>query len=95
MPEHKHLGPVDRIEPPQTCPICETRLVRVVQRDRDAGFPGDGRRAYVACECVAKEDSQRVLNPGLQGWGEVVLHVMRERPDLFPPGSMPGPIDLS
>lgn len=100
MPEHKILGTVDRIEPvepPQTCPICETPLQRVVRRDRE------GPRAYFACECAARavdsgDDSddpryRGVVNHGLEGWGEVILHIMRTHPDRFPPGSMPGPVE--
>jgi hypothetical protein len=56
MLEHKHFnGPVESVDPlGQSCPICETQILRIVHRDTD--LPGNKLRTYIACDCAAEED---------------------------------------
>jgi hypothetical protein len=98
--EHKHLGPVESIEPlDQSCPICETKILRIFHRNT-----ANELRTYIACDCAAEEDffgESVLLSPkGFHQsirviWGEEVLDLMRTYPHLFPPGSIPGAVDLS
>jgi hypothetical protein len=98
MPEHKHFGPVDSIRAfEQSCPICETQLLRITKLDED------NLRTYVACDCMAEEDFEGVVTLTKYGlvdsirevWAEQVLETMRKHPDKLPRGSILGPIDLT
>jgi hypothetical protein len=103
MPEHKHFGQVESIEPTgHSCPICETPILKIVHHDKD--LPGSRLRTYIACECMAEQDffgeavmvSDKGFHQSIREiWGEEVLYMMRTRPDMFPPDSMLGPIDLT
>jgi hypothetical protein len=104
MCEHKHFGPVESIEPlNQTCPICETLILRIVHRETD--LPDNRLCTYIACDCMAEEDffeegmlllSEDGFHTSIREiWGQEVLYMMSTRPEHFPPGSTPGPVDLS
>jgi hypothetical protein len=86
VPEHKHLGSVESIEPfEQSCPICETRLLRIAKQDKGK------LRTYFACDCTAEEDFEGVVRLTKYGlvdsirevWIETVLELMRTHPHSF------------
>ena len=104
MFEHKHFcGPCESIEPlGQSCPICESEILRIVHRDTD--LPENKLRTYIACECAAEEDffgqalmvSDKGFHKSIREiWGDEVLYLMHTHPDAFPPDSIPGPVDLT
>ena len=97
--ENKHIGPVEFSEPiGPLCPICDTPLLRLIGRDAE-GEP----HTHFACDCMALEDVEgeliALLDKEWHGelrdfWGREVIETMTLYPEKFPPGSMPGPIDL-
>lgn len=83
-------------ELPQSCPICETHIHRLVLT-----VEVGEQKIWFACECMGSEEFEGhiVSESGIHDsirelWGEEVHEVMTLYPEKFPLGAIPKPIDL-